>query len=100
MRTATLRVAPRPMAVPGGAEPLGAPTAGSLRPPHPLATVVLPDDAVVTSSGSCGHLAAVRCGASPWHSDTVGVMSSPATTPYWGPDFDALAEFDPEISGV
>jgi glycine hydroxymethyltransferase len=27
-------------------------------------------------------------------------MSTPATTPYWGPDFDALAAFDPEISGV
>ena len=22
------------------------------------------------------------------------------STPYWGPDFDALATFDPEISGV
>src|SRR4051812_50125974 len=22
------------------------------------------------------------------------------STPYWGPDFDALAAFDPEISGV
>ncbi|MCW2534616.1 MAG: glyA, partial [Modestobacter sp.] len=27
-------------------------------------------------------------------------MSTPAQTPYWGPDFDALAGFDPEISGV
>ena len=27
-------------------------------------------------------------------------MSTPATTPYWGPDFDALAAFDPEIAGV
>ncbi|WP_299952127.1 serine hydroxymethyltransferase [uncultured Modestobacter sp.] len=27
-------------------------------------------------------------------------MSTPAATPYWGPDFDALAAFDPEISGV
>jgi len=27
-------------------------------------------------------------------------MSTPATTPYWGPDFAALAAFDPEISGV
>jgi glycine hydroxymethyltransferase len=27
-------------------------------------------------------------------------MSTPAETPYWGPDFDALAAFDPEISGV
>ena len=27
-------------------------------------------------------------------------MSTPAQTPYWGPDFDALAAFDPEISGV
>ena len=27
-------------------------------------------------------------------------MSNPATTPYWGPDFEALAAFDPEISGV
>jgi glycine hydroxymethyltransferase len=27
-------------------------------------------------------------------------MSTPARTPYWGPDFDALAAFDPEISGV
>src|ERR1700710_197561 len=27
-------------------------------------------------------------------------MSMPASTPYWGPDFDALASFDPEISAV
>ncbi|MGY5882881.1 serine hydroxymethyltransferase [Modestobacter lacusdianchii] len=27
-------------------------------------------------------------------------MSTPAAIPYWGPDFDALAAFDPEISGV
>jgi glycine hydroxymethyltransferase len=27
-------------------------------------------------------------------------MSTPATTPYWGPDFDALAAFDPDIAGV
>jgi glycine hydroxymethyltransferase len=27
-------------------------------------------------------------------------MSTPGATPYWGPDFDALAAFDPEISGV
>src|SRR4051812_49591887 len=29
-----------------------------------------------------------------------GPMSSPATPPYWRPDFHALAEFDPEIAGV
>ena len=27
-------------------------------------------------------------------------MSSPADTPYWGPDFNALAAFDPDISSV
>jgi glycine hydroxymethyltransferase len=27
-------------------------------------------------------------------------MSMPATTPYWGPDFDALSAFDPDIAGV
>jgi glycine hydroxymethyltransferase len=27
-------------------------------------------------------------------------MSMPAATPYWGPDFEALAAFDPDISGV
>src|ERR1700712_2493496 len=27
-------------------------------------------------------------------------MSSPTATPYWGPDFDALAAFDPDIAGV
>jgi glycine hydroxymethyltransferase len=27
-------------------------------------------------------------------------MSTSASTPYWGPDFDALAAFDPEISSV
>ena len=27
-------------------------------------------------------------------------MSTPADTPYWGPDFNALADFDPDISGV
>jgi glycine hydroxymethyltransferase len=27
-------------------------------------------------------------------------MSTPATTPYWGPDFDALAALDPDIASV
>ena len=27
-------------------------------------------------------------------------MSTPATTPYWGPDFDALAALDPDIADV
>jgi glycine hydroxymethyltransferase len=27
-------------------------------------------------------------------------MSMPATTPYWGPDFDALSAFDPDIANV
>jgi glycine hydroxymethyltransferase len=27
-------------------------------------------------------------------------MSMPAATPYWGPDFDALSSFDPDIAGV
>jgi glycine hydroxymethyltransferase len=27
-------------------------------------------------------------------------MSTPATTPYWGPDFDALSAFDPDIANV
>jgi glycine hydroxymethyltransferase len=27
-------------------------------------------------------------------------MSMPATTPYWGPDFDALSAFDPDIASV
>jgi len=27
-------------------------------------------------------------------------MSMPAATPYWGPDFDALAAFDPDIADV
>jgi glycine hydroxymethyltransferase len=27
-------------------------------------------------------------------------MSMPAATPYWGPDFDALAAFDPDIANV
>jgi glycine hydroxymethyltransferase len=27
-------------------------------------------------------------------------MSTPTETPYWGPDFNALAAFDPDISGV
>ena len=27
-------------------------------------------------------------------------MSMPAATPFWGPDFDALAAVDPEIAGV
>ncbi|TYP85886.1 serine hydroxymethyltransferase [Blastococcus xanthinilyticus] len=27
-------------------------------------------------------------------------MSTPAMTPFWGPDFDALTAFDPDIAGV